>query len=138
MSHTTKRLLPFYIVYYATLCFYQNYFNVHLSNIGLTSGQIGTIMSIASLASLAGQPVWGAIGDRIRLKNTLLRILILLAAAFMIGTGFGASAVYIGVFMCLYTFTYMSVQPMGDTITLESLNREHLSFGPVRVTGTIS
>lgn len=138
MNLTTRRLLPFYIAYYATQCIYQNYFTVHMSDIGLSSAQIGTILSLASLASLVGQPVWGAIGDRIKAKNTLLRILLVLAAAAIVCTSFGVSALYIGVMMCLFTFSYLSIQPMGDTIALESLGREGLSFGPVRVTGTIT
>jgi len=138
MNKTSWRLISFYVMYHITNCFYQNYFTVYLNQQGHGEAAIGMIMALAPLASLLGQPVWGNIGDRLKYKNTLLRILLLCAAAVFALLTFVRSAWMTGVLVCLFAFFYMSIQPMGDTITFESLDRENLPFGPVRMSATIS
>lgn len=138
MNKTSWRLIPFYVLYHITNCFYQNYFTVYLNQQGHGEAAIGMIMALAPLASLLGQPVWGSLGDRLQYKNTLLRVLILCSAAVFALLAFVRTVWLIGILVCVYAFFYMSIQPMADTITFESLDRENLPFGPVRMSATLS
>ena len=123
LNRTSFRLMPFYITLYMVLCVYQNFFTVYLNDIGVDSRTIGILMALAPLASLLGQPVWGNIGDRVRYKNSLLLLLCFAAAAMSVLLSLSANVFLIGIFLALFAFFYMSVQPVGDAVTLEALER---------------
>ena len=138
LNRTSFRLMPFYITLYMVLCVYQNFFTVYLNDIGVDSRTIGILMALAPLASLLGQPVWGNIGDRVRYKNSLLLLLCFAAAAMSVLLSLSANVFLIGAFLALFAFFYMSVQPVGDAVTLEALERDQMPFGPVRITASLS
>ena len=65
-------ILPFFALVYMTDAVYQNYYGNFLVGRGIEQSAIGTIMAISPIAALLAQPIWGAAGDRMKWKNTLL------------------------------------------------------------------
>ena len=48
-----------YLVYFAGQAIYNTYLNLYLAQIGFTATQIGSIISISTVALLAAQTLWG-------------------------------------------------------------------------------
>ncbi|MBE5761120.1 MAG: MFS transporter [Clostridiales bacterium] len=135
---TSVRVMPFYAALYAALAVYQSFFTVYLSRIGMDPARIGVIMSISPMVALLGQPLFGSIGDRINYKNNLLFILSIgaIASMFFISKLHQYWQICVGMgFYCLF---YLSIQPMGDSIALESLDKAGESFSPVRTVGSLT
>ena len=55
----------FLIAYYVTNCMYQSYMSLYYTSIQFNSAQIGMINAVVALVSLATQPFWGTMGDRV-------------------------------------------------------------------------
>ncbi len=114
------------------------YFPIYLFEEGYSSAQIGILLSFGPLVAMFGQPLWGYLGDRDRMKNRVLRILI-------IGSGFAMLLIplsnhfyYVLVMIGLFSFFQTSIFPLTDAITLEELDRRRTwSFGVIRMGGTI-
>ena len=92
------------------------------TGIRFTSGQIGAINAGVALASMAFQPVWGTLGDRVKDRRLLLAGLAAASAASVFAyrrfTGFAPLLLLACLFACFYT----SLQPMGDSIILKDWN----------------
>jgi len=132
------RFIPFYMTYYAMLAIYQSYFTVYLKDVGLNSAQIGNVMAAAPVSALLGQLVWSKAGDSMKHKNTLLMLLIGAAALCILLCNLSSNYIYLIFTVGLFSFFYLAVQPMGDTITLETLAQQSLPFGPVRMSANVS
>lgn len=134
------RLYPFllfYIFIYAGNAVYGTFLPVYFQHIGFDPVRIGTLLSLGPLVAILAQPVWGALGDRARTKNSIL--LLLLAGSGIAALLYPLSTVfiYLLVMICLFTFFQTSIFAIGDTITLEVLDRHKLaSFGLIRMGGT--
>ncbi len=134
------RLYPFllfYVFIYAGNAVYGTFLPVYFQHIGFDPIRIGTLLSLGPLIAIMAQPVWGALGDRARSKNSILLLLLagsgIAALLYPLSTMF----VYLLVMICLFTFFQTSIFAMGDTITLEVLDRHRLaSFGLIRMGGT--
>ncbi|MBQ4321776.1 MAG: MFS transporter [Oscillospiraceae bacterium] len=135
---TSLRLMPFYMTQYMVLSMYQSYFPVYLSSIGIGDELRGVLMALAPLVAMLGQPVWGNAGDRAGSKNRLLQLLCLAAAVLMLLMAVWTNVLYLALMFGAFAFFYMSIQPMGDAIAMESLKREGLPFGPVRASATVA
>ena len=138
LGKTSFQLIPFYFAQYVTQCFYQNFITVYLNDRGVDSAGIGLLMAVAPLVSLLGQPVWGNLGDRIPWKNTLLWLLCLLGSLSICLLPFTSGLLGMGAILALFAFFYLSVQPLGDAVALESLHRAELPYGPVRLFASLS
>ena len=74
----------FLIAYYVTNSVYQGFMSLYYTNIGFTSAQTGTIFAAVALVSVFTQPFWGTCGDRMKVRNVLLRLLALAAGLLML------------------------------------------------------
>lgn len=131
-------VMPYFAFLYMTNATYQNYYSNFLVGQGIERSAIGNIMAAATLVSMLAQPLWGAAGDRMRMKNTLLSILTGASAVVLFIGGFANSLLFALAVVCGYAFFQTSITPLLDTIALESLEKGGHSFGPVRMTGTIA
>ncbi len=131
------RLFLLYILFFSGQAIYNTYLNLHLAAEGLSSVQIGTIVSVSTLFILVFQMLWGLASDRIRAKNTILLILYIGSAAigmlFYLGTTFWflLSAVV------LFSIFFNPVTALQDNYMLETLEHSRWDYGQVRLGGTV-
>ncbi len=87
---------------------------------------------------MLSQPFWGTRGDRMKSRNALIRYLCLGAAALILSLLMVKDYVAVLLITCLFACFYMSIQPMGDSVILEALQKHDQPFGPVRMAGGLS
>ena len=136
-----KRRFPihlslFLVAYYTANCMYQSYMSLWYAAIPFTSAQIGAINAGVALVSMAAQPLWGTLGDRTRNRGLLLMGLALASAASVLA--FGRFSAFVPLLAALFSCFYTSLQPMGDSIILQELDRRDLPFGPFRLAGGLA
>ncbi len=131
-------ILPFYALYYMHNAVYTGYYSNYLVSTGIERSAIGSIMALSPLIAIAVQPLWGALGDRMKWKNTLLTLMATVATAVLIIGGFVNSILMACAVVCAYSFFQTSITPLMDSIALEKLRLGGYAYGPVRMTGTIA
>ena len=65
----------FLVAYYMANAVYQGFITVYFKDVGLSTLQIGALMSAVPIVSILTQPLWGALGDRAKSRNNVLRIM---------------------------------------------------------------
>ena len=129
----------FLIAYYVTNSIYQGFLSLYYNGLGFSSAQMGTIFATVALVSVFTQPFWGTVADRMQSRNALLRILA--AASLLSMLTFTLSSQYIPLLLlaCLFACFYTSLQPLGDSIILENLQKQgDKPFGPIRLAAGLS
>ena len=109
----------------------------YLDSIGFSKSGIGFIVGWTPLVALLVQPVWGTLGDRVRVKNGLLAVLVAANAIVIALFPLGRSAAWVALLMVALNVFQGPVRNMSSTIALEDLGRRGREFGPVRLAGTI-
>ena len=132
------RLSLFIIAYYVTNSCYQGFIAKYYQDIGISPTQFTVLMAATPLVSIFMQPTWGMFGDRARSRNQILRVMTGIAAVFIVLYRLSDSFWWLLPISCLFAACYTSIQPMGDSIVLESLLGRNLPFGPIRLTGCLS
>lgn len=129
------RFALFLMAYYMTNAVYQGFMSLYYTSVRMSSAQVGAIYAAVALVSVAAQPMWGMCGDRVGSRNRLIRMLVLAAAisvmTFLLTDKFLPLLILACVFSCFYT----SIQPMGDSVILASLEENRQPFGPIRLSG---
>ena len=120
--------------YYGANSIYQGYISLFYTQLGFSGGMLGLIQASTAAATLLFQPLWGALGDRVRSRRVLLALLTL-AAAFvfplkLLGGGFAWQMIAAALF---YAF-FCALLPLGDSLLLTC----GASFGAYRLAGGIS
>ena len=129
----------FLMAYYVTNSVYQGYLSVYFKNaLNFNSTQIGSILAGVAIVSVITQPLWGTVGDRSKSRNAIIRYLCLSAMALICSLLIAESYIPVMLITCLFAGFYMSIQPMGDSIILESLQKNDHPFGPIRMAGGLS
>jgi PPP family 3-phenylpropionic acid transporter len=132
------RFALFLSAYYSANAAYQGFISVYFASKGFDSAQIAWPMTAVSVISIFSQPMWGALGDRARSRNRVLRIMCALAAGLILLLPLHGQLWYLSGILGLFAASYTAIQPMGDSVILESLQQRRQSFGPLRLTGTYS
>ena len=129
----------FMAAYYITNSVYQGFITLYYKSAGMNEAQRGILIAAVSLVSVFAQPFWGGVGDRARSRARVIRLLCL-GACVMVGLFFSAGSSFglLLVFTCVFAAFYTSIQPMGDSVILESLQEHDQSFGPIRWCGCVS
>ena len=146
-----RETLPkiFYIYYFAVfmgLAIFNSFFSTFFANNGMSSGQIGLLFGLAPLAGLIAQPVWGALTDRARTKNTVLCaaivgvmasiVLFYVISRFFSGAQ-AAKLLLLSGAMIVFSLFNNALIPLQDTITLDYIVRHGGRYGAARMSGTI-
>ena len=105
----------------------------------MNEAQRGALIAAVSLVSVFAQPFWGTVGDRSKSRARTIRLQCLGAAVSVLlfplaGSQFGILLA----FTCAFSAFYTSIQPMGDSVILESLQQRDQPFGPIRWCGCVS
>ncbi|KIL35581.1 MFS transporter [Gordoniibacillus kamchatkensis] len=128
----------FYVVIYMGNAVYSTFIPVYLHSVRFTQEQIGLLLSFGPLVAMLGQPVWGALGDRARTKNGVLRVLLVGSGLSIMLYPLSNHFVVMLVAICIFTFFQTSIFAISDAITLEELDRhKSWGFGIIRLGGTV-
>lgn len=142
MVYVERTKYPYYFIILYALTYmgnavYGTFISLYLDNIGFDKSAIGVLLSLGPFVAIVAQPIWGAAGDRVKYKNTLLKILILGSSITIILFTASNSFYYLFFIISLFTFFQTSVNPISDVITLEYLDTAKFKFGYIRMAGTL-
>ena len=133
------RYAAFMITYYTVNAVYQGYISKYFQMRGATTAQLSVLLASAPMISIVSQPFWGMRGDRAKSRNRVLRLMILLGVGLILMLPLSRAFGWMLLFNALFAAQYTSIQPMGDSIILESLlARGNQPFGPLRLCGSLS
>lgn len=136
MKERFFRYASFMMAYYITNAIYQGFLSLYFRDVaGLTTQWISIVMAAVPFVSMFTQTMWGLAGDKMKTRNTVLRILAAGACMAILLLRVSTNAWWILGVMCLFSCFYTSIQPMGDSIVLENLQKQRMNFGPVRLAG---
>jgi PPP family 3-phenylpropionic acid transporter len=131
------RLFLIYILFYSGQSIYNTYLNLYLNEQGLSTSQIGLIVSVSTGVILVAQIFWGMQSDRARVKNNVLLLLYAGAALagflFYLGGGFW----FFLTLVTLFAVFFNPIMPLQDNIMLESFESSRWDYGQIRMGGTI-
>lgn len=125
--------------YYMANAVYQGYISKYFQMRGADTARLSVLLAAGPLISIAAMPFWGARGDRSHSRNRVLRVMTLLCVALILLLPLSGSFWWMLPVSTLFAACYTSIQPMGDSIILESLlARDNQPFGPLRLCGSMS
>ncbi len=109
----------------------------YLDSAGFSKTGIGFVLGWTPVVALLVQPVWGVLGDRVRVKNYLLAVLLAANTVVIALLPLRRGAAWVALFLVLIKVFQGPVGNMANTIALEDLKSRGREFGPVRMAGTI-
>lgn len=114
-----------------------SYFQIYLSDIGLSKTLIGTVTGTASLVALVFQPFFGAVADASRSKTRILQGLLVITGVLypmlLLNTGMGYILIVYVVFVVFRRF-----QPsLNTTMSVEYAEISGKPYGPIRMMGAV-
>ena len=128
----------FLAAYYLANAVYQSYASKYFEFAGMTHREMSVLLAAAPVISIVMQPLWGMLGDRMKSRNVVLRMLIVVAAGLILAYRLSNAFWWLMLISCLFSAFYTSIQPMGDSIILESLQKKNQPFGPLRLMGCLT
>ncbi|WP_301623972.1 MFS transporter [Paenibacillus apis] len=123
---------------YAILAVVAPFLPLYFSNQGYSSSQIGFLMVIGPFVASLVQPMWGYVSDRLQAVKAIIFVLWILAIAssavlFHAGSNYVLTLVFV---LALYFFFQPSM-PLVDSISVQSASRRGISYGSVRLFGSM-
>jgi len=126
-----------YFVLYGSVGAWMPFLTVYLARIGLSSAEIGTLLSVRPAMMILTQPVWGMLADNWGRRRTMLWLLSmtgLLVIAILLGQSFW----FLLGWSVLYAVAFGPLGALTDSICLDVLDGDgDNSFGGLRLWGSI-
>lgn len=144
-------LSAYYFVSFIAMGF-STFASKYFAQIGLSGSQIGLLTSVPALVSMFFMPMWGALSDRVPLKKLVVAGTMSLAAILLFfvdgmtdfsklgaGTPDASATRFLPLLfiLILNAFFGQAANPTVTSIALEYTNARGMSFGPIRMMGTI-
>lgn len=127
----------YYLAFFAAIGALAPFFNIHLSNQGLSGAQIGLLGSIPPIIALLANPFWGAIADRWQIHQQVLALCALgaglLTLPFLWVSGFWPLLLLV----ILMIFFRSPVPALLDSAVMDLVARAGASYGRQRLFGSI-
>lgn len=130
------RLSSYYFVQSSLFVVTLYFLPLYLQQRGLSVAQVGLVVSIGAVVSIAAQPFWGIVSDRRRTVKGVLAGL--LAVSLAAGTalfgveGLAATLATFGLFM----FFFSPVTPLADSLAIRYAAERGASYGSIRLWGS--
>jgi MFS family permease len=127
-----------YITMYAAVGSVLQYLPLYYRSLGLSLGEVGSILGLGALVALLASPSWGALSDRSRGSP-----LVLVAAAATALAGTGLLALFTSPFLVIAGAALLGaglsgLTPIVDARALETAGANRSGFGPIRAWGSLS
>ncbi|MCX7918280.1 MAG: MFS transporter [bacterium] len=130
-------LRTFYFFFYISVAAVSPYINLYFKKIGLTGTQIGTIAAAGPVVILFAQPLWGFVADKTKQARQLLSFAILMAMITNIFFIFFQNFAALILVSIIFTFFSTPIIPLADTAALEFVGSNKLSYGKIRLWGSV-
>ncbi len=128
--------VAYYALIYMAVSAYNAYINVYYLSLGFSVSDIGILLAIGPIISIATQPIWGFISDKTGMARVLF-ITIFGSAILSLLFPLRVSFLYICLISALYTCLYSPVVPISDTCAIHYVNQKGYKFSLIRMSGTI-
>lgn len=122
---------------YVAFSLYAPFLSPYYAKKGISSVQIGILLTIAPVLAILIQPLWGLISDRTGRRKDILSFV-------AIGCGLSMFSYYIGnTFLTFFIATVLlsifsnSLVPLSDAIILRNAKKYNLDFAKIRMGGTV-
>jgi PPP family 3-phenylpropionic acid transporter len=129
--------LAFFFLMFLSNALFGPFLARYLDSIGFSKSGIGFVLGWTPVVALLVQPAWGTLGDRVRVKNRLLALLLAANVVVIALLPLRTGAVWVALLLLLLKVFQGPVGNMANTIALEDLKGRGREFGPVRMAGTI-
>ena len=128
----------FYSLYNTALVVYNNYVPLYYRSVcGFSKTQIGTLVSVGPVATVFGMLLFGRLAERLRNRNILMGILLFLSGVLTaLYTAAVSFTFFLGLFF-VFTLVNSPVLQLADTSAVIYATEKHLSFGGLRLGGSI-
>uniref|UniRef100_A0A7C1K1G6 MFS transporter n=1 Tax=Caldilinea aerophila TaxID=133453 RepID=A0A7C1K1G6_9CHLR len=127
----------YYLSFFAAIGALAPFFNIYLSNQGLSGAQIGLLGSIPPIIALLANPFWGALADRWQIHQQVLALCALgaglLTLPFLWVSGFWPLLLLV----ILMIFFRAPVPSLLDSAVMDLVGRTGASYGRQRLFGSI-
>jgi PPP family 3-phenylpropionic acid transporter len=134
-NYTALRI--FYFFFYISVAAVAPYVNLYFKKIGLSGTEIGTIAAAGPLIILFGQPFWGIVADKTQQARRLLSFAIFMAMIISLFFIFFRRFESLILISILFTFFSTPIIPLADTAVLEFVTSQQLSYGKIRLWGSV-
>ncbi|WP_268238249.1 MFS transporter [Paenibacillus aceti] len=123
---------------YAILAVLAPFLPLYFANLGYSSSQVGFLMMIGPFVASMIQPFWGYLSDRLQTVKKLifcLWILAIISSVLLFNSG-GSYTLTLCFVLALY-FCFQPTMPLLDSISVLSASRRGISYGSLRLYGSI-
>ncbi|MCT8137926.1 MFS transporter [Anaerobacillus sp. CMMVII] len=137
MMNSTFNLKALLFFYFSAMTIIVGYLPVYFQENGLSGSQIGVLLAVGPLASMISQPFWGFMTDKYKSSKKIIFICLIGA---LIGSLFMfLSTTYVLLIVAVFFFFgFMSpVGGLGDSLTQKTANQLSVSFGSIRMWGSL-
>lgn len=126
-----------YFWFYAAIGAFTPFISLYYRDLGMTGLQLGVLMALPALWTAFTGPLLGAIADSMAIHRTMLRVVLVAAAAIaMIATRPTKFAALL-VLMSILAFSLVPVPSLLDSYAVNVAERVGTSYGSLRVWGSI-
>ncbi len=127
----------FFFGYYGFVGIFMPYVSLYFSDLGLTTVQIGILMSLAQVMRIVGPNLWGWVADHTQQRARVLQFTALGGLLSFIGMFFGqtfAQMLLVMVFLNLFTSAQGS---LSEALMLTGMKGDLTYYGKLRLWGSI-
>lgn len=136
-DHRWLWLLAVNSMIYMASAAYSPYLSLYYKEQGITSVEIGTLLSVGPIVSICIQPLWGVFSDLTGRRKLTLGIVVLGTAAVLVGYRLGSGFGFFFLLSILLSAFSTSIVPLSDALTLEYANRHSINYARIRIGGTV-
>lgn len=126
----------FNFIYYMSFAA-KSFFNIHFSNLGFTSTQIGLINSIARGVAIFTLPLWGMASDALQANKKVMQYAIFGTMAISLMFLTTANLIIIIMLMVLLSSFMNTIRPLYDNLLFSYLGEAENKYGRFRLWGSV-
>lgn len=127
----------FFFGYYGFVGAFTPYVSLYFADIGMTTVQIGILMSIAQAMRIFGPNLWGWVADATQKRAHVLRFTAMGALTAFCGIFFGDSFAYLFAVMVALNLFTSAQGPMSEALMLAEMKGDLTHYGLLRLWGSV-
>ncbi|MCI3923857.1 MFS transporter [Paenibacillus sp. TRM 82003] len=137
MLHQIRIIKGLTALYYCSNAVLLPYLPLYFASKGFTTVEIGMLMMTGPFVAIVAQPVWGYVSDRFQTVKWVLAFLWSAALAASFGMFYAEGFPLTLTYVTLLYFFLMPSQPLLDSLTIRAAAEAGISYGSVRMWGSI-
>ena len=127
----------FFFGYYGFVGTFSPYVSLSFSDIGMTTVQIGILMSVVQAMRIFGPNLWGWVADTTQRRVQVLRFTAMGALLSFVCISFGTSFAYLFLVMVALNLFTSAQGPMSEALMLSEMKGDLTHYGMLRLWGSV-